>query len=74
MKKMASGLIKVFGFGFIILGVIICILDRFACSGLFKNCKCDEISSCYFLIFFVGIIFIVDGISILMLKVKKLKR
>ncbi len=60
------------GFAFIILGITWSVLDRFLCKSLCNICTYEQISPCFFLFLFVGIIFIMDGIR-LIIPIKKNK-
>jgi len=69
-------LIKKIGFGFISIGLIWSLLNKCSCDYLCKTCSYEQISPCYFLFVFVGIILIVCGASLLLtpeFKKKKIK-
>ncbi|MBD3253006.1 hypothetical protein GF386_04700 [Candidatus Pacearchaeota archaeon] len=57
--------IKTAGISFIVLGLIMSILDRIICRQLCETCSSQQLSPCYFLFLFVGIIFIVNGASLI---------
>ena len=73
---------KTIGWGFIFFGVLWGILDRFMCKGLCSVCTSQQLRPCFFLFLFVGIIFIVCGLSLIsmqesqlpIVKLKKNKR
>tara|TARA_Y100000310_G_C20597078_1_gene771065 strand:- start:275 stop:496 length:222 start_codon:yes stop_codon:yes gene_type:complete len=57
-------MIKIIGFAFIIFGIIWAILDRIMCKGLCNVCTSDQLSPCFFLFLFVGVIFVIAGYSL----------
>lgn len=59
---------KIIGFGFMGFGILECILDRFLCRGLCSTCNSQQLSPCFFLFLFVGIIFILSGCSLVIIK------
>lgn len=65
MKKEGVNWFRVLGFGFIIFGIIWSLLSNFSCSSICESCGLIEIKPCYFLFLFVGIIFVVNGFSII---------
>jgi len=67
-------MLKRIGWGFIFLGVSWSILDRFMCKGLCPVCSYKQLFPCYFLFLFVGIIFIVCGLSLISMKENKLPK
>ena len=67
-------LIKKIGFGFINIGLIWSLLNQCSCNYLCETCSYEQISPCYFLFVFVGIILIVCGASLLLTPEFKKKR
>jgi len=57
--------IRTAGIGFIILGLVLSVLDKIICRGLCEVCSTSQLSPCYFLFLFVGIIFIINGASLI---------
>ena len=55
---------KTIGICFVILGLLWSIFERYLCIGLCRTCDTQQLSPCFFLFLFVGIIFIVVGASI----------
>ena len=66
--------LKGVAYGFIILGIIEALISKYSCTSLCALCDSKQISPCFFLFLFVGIIFVVSGLSILTMKQKKLPR
>jgi len=65
----------IIGFAFLILGVVWSSLNDYLCTNVCKNCSFIELSPCFFLFLFVGIIFIVSGVSLLIeAKIEKKKK
>ena len=62
---------KIIGFGFIGFGILGGILDKSLCKGLCLVCSSQQLSPCYFLFLFVGIIFVISGYSIVAMKKEK---
>ena len=62
---------KIIGFVFIIFGVLGGILDRVLCKGLCSVCSSQQLSPCFFLFLFVGIIFVISGYSLVIMKKEK---
>lgn len=62
---------KIIGFVFIGFGVLGGIFDRFLCRGLCSICTSQQLSPCYFLFLFVGIIFVISGYSLVAMKKEK---
>ena len=60
--------IKLVGYGFIIYGLIEFLITKWSCSSLCKTCTSIQLKPCLFLLIFVGVIFIVIGISVLTLQ------
>ena len=59
---------KVIGLGFMGFGILGGILDRMLCRGLCSTCSSQQLSPCFFLFLFVGIIFIISGFSLVTIK------
>jgi len=55
---------KTIGICFVLLGLLWSIFERYLCMGLCRTCDTQQLSPCFFLFLFVGIIFIVVGASI----------
>ncbi len=55
---------KTIGICFMIFGVIWSIFDRHLCKFLCKTCSNQQLSPCFLLFLFVGIIFIIVGFSL----------
>jgi len=76
MKGYGKNRFRIFGFGFIVFGIVWSLLSKFFCNSICNNCGV-EIKPCYFLFLFVGIIFVVNGASIILiwgLKRKMIKK
>ena len=50
--------------GFIVYGLIELSISKWACKSLCSICDYTQLKPCYFLLFFVGIIFITVGLSL----------
>jgi|APSaa5957512622_1039677.scaffolds.fasta_scaffold46025_3 hypothetical protein len=79
MKKEGDHRFRILGFGFILFGILWCSLNKLSCTSICKDCGLLDIKPCYFLFLFVGIIFIVNGTSIILMwglrdKSKKTKK
>ena len=59
---------KVIGFGFMGFGILGGITERLLCKGLCSTCNSQQLSPCFFLFLFVGIIFIISGSSLVIIK------
>ncbi|MDP3026093.1 MAG: hypothetical protein Q8N63_00145 [Nanoarchaeota archaeon] len=59
---------KIIGLGFMGFGLLGSVLDRTLCGGLCSTCSSQQLSPCFFLFLFVGIIFIISGFSLVMMK------
>jgi len=59
---------KIMGILFMIFGIIWSSLDKIICSSLCKTCGESELSPCFFLFLFVGIIFVLTGYSLILKK------
>lgn len=57
---------KIIGFGFIIWGLVWSILNKFSCKLICEVCSNQQLSPCFFLFIFVGIIFIISGASLIL--------
>lgn len=55
---------RTIGIGFMILGVVWSIFDRHSCRFLCKTCTTQQLSPCFLLFLFVGIIFVIVGFSL----------
>lgn len=55
---------RVTGIAFMVFGVIWSIFDRYLCKFLCKTCTDQQLSPCFLLFLFVGIIFVVAGFSL----------
>jgi len=55
---------KTVGICFMIFGVLWSIFDRHLCGFLCKTCSSQQLSPCFLLFLFVGIIFIIVGFSL----------
>lgn len=62
---------KIIGLIFISFGVVGGVLDRFLCKGLCSTCTSQQLSPCFFLFLFVGIIFVISGYSLVAMKKEK---
>jgi len=60
---------KIIGFGFMGFGIIGGMISRFLCKGLCSTCSSQQLSPCFFLFLFVGIIFTICGYSLVVMKV-----
>jgi len=65
---------KIIGFGFIVFGVLWSIFERVMCKSLCSVCTSQQLSPCFFLFLFVGIIFVVTGYSLAIMKQNNLPR
>jgi hypothetical protein len=65
---------EVIGFIFLGLGIIWSLMDKLLCSGICKSCASSELSPCYFLFLFVGIILVIDGVSLAIIGKRKKKK
>ena len=63
---------KKIGIGFIILGLIEIVISGISCRSLCTVCNSTQVKPCFFLFIFVGIIFIVSGLSIISLQETRL--
>lgn len=59
---------KIIGFIFIVFGISDIIFDESICKSLCLICTEQQISPCFFLFLFVGIIFIISGYSLVVMK------
>jgi hypothetical protein len=59
---------KFIGWGFIVHGLIELFISKWSCGSLCASCSSEELKPCFFLLIFVGIIFLVVGLSILAMK------
>ena len=59
-------LVRIIGFGFIVFGILWAIFDRFLWNSLCSVCDFQQLSPCFFLFLFVGIIFIISGVSLVL--------
>ncbi len=59
---------KIIGFVFMGFGILGGLLDRLLCGGLCSTCNSQQLSPCYFLFLFVGIIFVISGYSLVAMK------
>ena len=65
----------IIGFTFMVIGIFWGLLNKLLCSRLCETCSFQQVSPCYFLFLFVGVIFVVDGLSLIIpQKQKKLKK
>ena len=64
---------KIIGFGFMGFGISGSMLDRTLCRGLCSICSSQQLSPCFFLFLFVGIIFIISGYSLVTINKEKTK-
>lgn len=55
---------RIVGIGFMVFGVMWCIFDRHLCGFLCKTCTNQQLSPCFLLFLFVGIIFVIAGFSL----------
>lgn len=55
---------KIIGIGLMVFGTFWAIFDRYLCRFLCKTCSSLQLSPCFFLFLFVGIIFVVAGFSL----------
>ena len=58
-------ILKWVGVWFIILGLIETLISRISCKSLCAICTTEQLNPCFFLILFVGIIYMVCGLAIL---------
>jgi len=61
-------IIKIIGFIFITIGLIVSVLDKFMCTCLCSTCTNQQLNPCFFLFLFVGIIFFVAGYVLIIMK------
>ena len=54
------------GFAFIVFGTLWSWLNQYSCNSLCNLCTTQQLSPCYFLFIFVGIIFIITGTSLVL--------
>ena len=59
---------KIIGLGFMGFGILGGILDRLLCKGLCSTCNSQQLSPCFFLFLFVGIIFVISGCSLVIIE------
>jgi hypothetical protein len=59
---------KVIGLGFMGFGLLWGMLNGALCKGLCLACSSQQLSPCFFLFLFVGIIFIISGFSLVIMK------
>ena len=64
---------ELFGFGLIIIGMIFSVFNRYFCRFICNVCDNQQLSPCFFLFLFVGIILIIDGASLVLLGEKSKK-
>ena len=57
---------KIIGFGFMILGLLFSYFNNQSCIAICENCSKEQLSPCFFLLLFVGIIFIISGMSLVL--------
>lgn len=62
-----ANLPKIFGFFLIIVGIIIAGFSGGLCGSMCSYCLSYELSPCYYLFIFVGIILIVNGASLIII-------
>ena len=62
---------KIIGLIFISFGIAGGVLDRLLCRGLCSVCTSQQLSPCFFLFLFVGIIFVISGYSLVAMKKEK---
>ncbi len=62
---------KIIGFVFMGFGLLESIIDKYLCRGLCSTCSSQQLSPCFFLFLFVGIIFIICGYSLVTIKKEK---
>ena len=74
MKKEGDHRFRILGFGFILFGILWCSLNKLSCTSICKDCGLLDIKPCYFLFLFVGIIFIVCGYALIVMKDKKRRK
>ncbi len=68
MPNLLNYMIKeAIGFIFIGVGIILSILEKILCKSLCSVCTNQQLSPCFFLFIFVGIILIADGTSLILL-------
>ncbi|MFA5173868.1 MAG: hypothetical protein WC438_01680 [Candidatus Pacearchaeota archaeon] len=54
--------------GFIGLGIIECLISNLSCTSLCSVCNFAQLKPCFFLLIFVGLIFMISGLSLLSFK------
>lgn len=59
---------KIIGICFMCFGISGGLVDRFLCKGLCSVCTSQQLSPCFFLFLFVGIIFVISGIGLATMK------
>ena len=62
--KLKSIIISLISLIFILTGLVFGLFNSKLCFNICKICSNDQLSPCYFLFLFVGIIFVVSGISL----------
>jgi hypothetical protein len=62
---------KVIGFCFIGFGIFGFIFNRKICQSLCYTCSSQQLSPCFFLFLFVGIIFVISGYDLVTIKKRK---
>ena len=56
----------IIGFIFITFGLVWSFLNEFFCGSVCGACSFQELSPCFFLFLFVGVIFIISGASLIL--------
>lgn len=56
------------GFSILGIGILWSIFERSLCKNICETCTNQQLSPCFFLFIFVGIILIVDGASLILLE------
>jgi len=62
---------RIIGFVFIVFGLVWSIFEKSLCSGLCEQCGTSQLQPCFFLFLFVGIIFIINGASLILTDIGK---
>jgi hypothetical protein len=70
MKK-SFGIIHGISIALVVIGFFEILMDRMFCRGICRSCSDLQLNPCFFLIMFVGIVFIVDGASLYLTYSKK---
>ena len=56
----------IIGFAFMLFGILWSWLNQYSCKALCRLCSLQQLSPCFFLFIFVGIIFTITGASLVL--------